>query len=264
MLRASRKIKYLFSGNLNKPVISNPWFNGKESDLLRCQIARISHNITIIPNINKWKVNTSEPRELEGPNDEAKEPDTNECLNLKNWVHYLPSLLNEGRTIHMEREPPENKDAEEFKKEIVDKDPFEARLKPISNDVNIKCPIPHVKIPSWKISYSYEDKIYTNPDIIINLEDEESLKKDNSISHTIIQLRNLVWPGAHVIKLKNQLFYFYFGWGMKYNDESLEEKYVFQNFPKIENENEDLPVGEEPNSPPEIKDDNNADNNMDN
>ena len=244
----------MFSGNLNKSVVSNPWFNGKESDLLRCQIARISHNVNIIPNINKWKVNPDEPRELEGPNEEAKDPDTNECLNISNWVHYYPSILNEGRTIHMEKEAPENKDPEEFKNEIIKNDPFEPRLKQISKDNDIKCPIPYVKIPSWKISYCYEDKIFTNHEVIINPEDEESLKKDNSMSYTIIQLRNLVWPGSHVIKLKSQLYYFYFGWGIKYNDESLEQKFTFQNFPSIENENDDLVVEEEPNKSNEPKD----------
>ena len=259
LLKAARKIKYTFTGNLNRPVVSNPWFNGKESDLLRCQIARITHNMQIIPNVGKWKVG-QEPRELEGPIDEARDPDTNECLNIKNWVHFSPSILKEGRTVHMEKEAPEGKDPDEFKKEIVSNDPFEPRLKSISNDTLIKCTIPNIKIPSWKLSYCYDDKIYTNQDIIINPEDEESLKKDTSISRVIINLRNLIWPGAHVIRMKGQIQYYYFGWGMKYSDDILEDKFVFQSFPKIQDENEDLPVGEEPNKQVEVQE--NIDNNL--
>jgi len=255
LLRASRKIKYLFTGNLNRPVVSNPWFDGKEADLLRCQIARISHNIQIIPE-GKWKV-AQDLRELE-PVDEPREADTNECLMMKNWVHFQPSILKEGRLVHMEKEAPEGKDPEELKKEIIANDPFEPRLKSISNDSLIKCPIPNVRIPAWKLSYCYDDKIYTNQDIIINPEDPESLKKDTSISRVIIHLRNLIWPGAHVVKIKTQIHYIYFGWGMKYNDEILEDRFVFQSFPLIQKENVDLPIGEEPNQPPVIENMDNA------
>ena len=39
----ARKIKVLFSGNLERDIICNPFFFGKEKHLLRAQIARISH-----------------------------------------------------------------------------------------------------------------------------------------------------------------------------------------------------------------------------
>ena len=45
----SRQIKHIFTGDLNAPVISNPFFKGKEENLLRAQIARISHATTLIP-----------------------------------------------------------------------------------------------------------------------------------------------------------------------------------------------------------------------
>lgn len=260
LLRASRQIKYQFTGHLNRQVVSNPWFPGKESDLLRCQIARISHNINIIPNVGKWKV--GQERELEGPIEEAKEADINDCLQLKNWVHFSPSILKVGRTVHLEKEAPEGKDPEEFKKEIILQDPFEKRLKPISEDSLIKCSIPLVRINAWKLSYCYDDKIYTNQDIVINPEDEESLKKDNSINRTIVHIRSLVWPGGNVFRLKNQIYSFYFGWGVKYSDEILEDKFVFQTFPLIQKENKDLLIGEEPNEPQQVKEVN--ENNMDN
>lgn len=243
----------MFTGDLTRPIVSNPWFNGKESDLLRCQIARISHHITIIPNVNNFKIG-QDPREVE-PNEEASQPNINDCININNWVHQLPSILNEGRLVHLERDPGEV-DPEEFKKQIIAKDPFEPRLKRIVDDKPIKCPIPKIVIPSWKLSYCYDDKIYTNPNIIINPNDEESLKKDTSICNTIVYLKSLTWPGGHIVRMNKQNYYYYFGWGNKYNDDVLEDKFVFTAFPKIENESVDLPVGEEPNAPPEEVDHN--------
>ncbi len=257
LLKASRKIKVLFTGDLNKPVISNPWFNGKESDLLRCQIARISHNITIIPNvktivtnqeskeINCYKIG-SDKREIEPVEDPLPLPSINDVLNIKNWVHFLPAILNEGRIVHAEKEPPTNMDPDEFKAKVIADDPFEDRLKKIVDDKAIKCPIPNLLIPAWKLAYCYDDKIYTNP-YIAPPTDDETVKKDDSINNTIVHLRSLIWPGAHVIRIKGQTQYLYFGWGNKYNDDSLEDRFVFTSFPKIESELQDLPVGEEPN-----------------
>lgn len=42
-------IKKLFTGDLNALVITNPKFNGSEAHLLRCQITRITHNVTLQP-----------------------------------------------------------------------------------------------------------------------------------------------------------------------------------------------------------------------
>lgn len=248
-LRASRTIKMVFSGNLNKSIISNPWFNGKESDLLRCQIARISHHITVIPNVNSYKI-VPDSRDIEPSEDPIPQPSINDCLNIKNWVHFVPGILKEGRLVHMEKDPGEV-DPDIFKKQIVDADPFDALLKSVVDDKSIKCPIPNITIPAWKLSYCYDDKIYTNPHVIIVPDDEESLKKDTSVNNTIVHLRSLTWPGGHAIRIKGQMNYLYFGWGMKYNDDVLDDKFVFTSFPKIQEEVVDQPVGEEPNGEPE-------------
>lgn len=42
-------IKYIFTGNLNASINSNPPFPGKERHLLRAQLARITHATQIIP-----------------------------------------------------------------------------------------------------------------------------------------------------------------------------------------------------------------------
>jgi radial spoke head protein 4A len=48
-LEASRKIKVLFTGNLERDIITNPFFFGKEKHYLIAQIARISHGTTVTP-----------------------------------------------------------------------------------------------------------------------------------------------------------------------------------------------------------------------
>lgn len=48
-INISRKIKYLFTGNLEQDIITNPYFHGKEKHLLKCQIVRINYSCTLVP-----------------------------------------------------------------------------------------------------------------------------------------------------------------------------------------------------------------------
>ena len=48
-LNCSRKIKYCFTGNLDKQVFTNPHFTGKEAHLLKCQIVRMNYSCSIVP-----------------------------------------------------------------------------------------------------------------------------------------------------------------------------------------------------------------------
>ena len=56
---ASRKIRYIFTGDLKRPIYSNPHFNRQEQHYLICQITRIYHGTKLVPNINHW--NLAEP-----------------------------------------------------------------------------------------------------------------------------------------------------------------------------------------------------------
>ena len=38
-----RQVKYMFTGNLNRKIHSNPDFHGEETHLLRCMLGRIYH-----------------------------------------------------------------------------------------------------------------------------------------------------------------------------------------------------------------------------
>ena len=48
-IRCSRYIKKIFTGELNRPVVSSPPFMQTEKYLLKAQIVRITHNCEIAP-----------------------------------------------------------------------------------------------------------------------------------------------------------------------------------------------------------------------
>jgi radial spoke head protein 4A len=62
-IRASRTIKVLFTGDLERTIYTNPYFFGKEKDYLRAQIARISHSTTLVPK-GLWKLGEDSKREI--------------------------------------------------------------------------------------------------------------------------------------------------------------------------------------------------------
>ena len=63
-IEAARKIKYLFSGDLEHDIVCNPFFFGKEKHLLRAQVARIIHSTAIVPK-GQYKLNDENDREIE-------------------------------------------------------------------------------------------------------------------------------------------------------------------------------------------------------
>jgi len=57
---------------------------------------------------------------------------------LENWCHLAPNILKCGRTVHLQPEPPKeeppNYDPAIALKELETIDPYEPRLKPLSED----------------------------------------------------------------------------------------------------------------------------------
>jgi len=254
-IRAARKIRYVFSGDLNRKIITNPYFPGVEKDYLRCQIARITHGTKIEPSTNHWVVpdpeNQFKPLEKNPDTDKVKPMKLNDYLNLSNWIHFPPVIIKQGRVSHYMELPEEN--ADEYKLKFMQNDPFGKRIKPISDDTNLLSSIPNVKLPSWRLLYTYEDKIYNNPNIKLPepTENTEEEPKDTTTNYVILCVKSLRWPGSLTIKVKNEVNFFYFGWGQKFADYTMGENFVYQDFPFIPQdvkEHEDYP---EPNAPAE-------------
>lgn len=81
---ASRKIKHIFTGDLNAKINSNPPFPGKERHLLRAQLARIFHATTIAPN-KMYEID--EETNLMKFSEEFVMPSTEELKATDQWVN---------------------------------------------------------------------------------------------------------------------------------------------------------------------------------
>ena len=77
----SRQVKKMFSGNLDAPVITYPFFAGKESDFLRATIARITSETVL--NVKGYLSYTEEMEIQE--TEEYSFPE--DVCGDKNWVH---------------------------------------------------------------------------------------------------------------------------------------------------------------------------------
>ena len=235
-IRISRQIKYTLTGNLENPIHSNPTFIGTEKHYLKCIIVRIYHGAKIVPSINHFTIEDPEsPFKPLTPAEKPKQLKYNDLINMDNWIHFPPGILACGRVSHMTEEPPEGVDPEEFKKQVIAKDPFDKRMQKISEDkkifINQK-----VRIKPWRIDVGYEDSIYINPYIKLLDETQPDFdpneQKDNTANFLAICIRSLRWPGAVNIWSGKETYFFYFGNGQKYLEVN-EKPYVFKDFPKI-------------------------------
>lgn len=123
-IMASRKMKKLFTGDLETPISSYPPFPGLEKDYLRSQITRIASGATacvtgmfiqdpeneeevvIMPNDPVW--------DADPPNAGFVPPKAVELSSTVNWTHHpsYPSLLSKmGRCVEPEREDMDEEEA---------------------------------------------------------------------------------------------------------------------------------------------------------
>ncbi|XP_075464879.1 radial spoke head protein 6 homolog A isoform X2 [Ascaphus truei] len=138
-ISAARKIRRLFTGRLDAPVVTYPPFPGSEINLLRAQIARISAGTHISP-LGYYQFGEEEGEE----DDEGAARDTYEenpdfdgippselVESLSNWVHHAQHILPQGRCVwynpslkseddmtEEEAEEEEKEEAEEAEAEI--------------------------------------------------------------------------------------------------------------------------------------------------
>ena len=105
-INASRKIKYSFTGDLEKVICTNPHFNGKESHLLKCQLVRISFSCQIVPR-TMFNVNAEDKKQIEPAGEEWKLPGFSFLSSLENWVHHPQNILKNGRLTLLKPNIPE-------------------------------------------------------------------------------------------------------------------------------------------------------------
>ncbi|XP_063289386.1 radial spoke head protein 6 homolog A [Pelobates fuscus] len=204
---AARKIKRLFTGILDAPVVTYPPFLGTEANLLRAQIARISAGTHVSPlGYYQFSEEEGEEEEESGAKDTCEEnpefegvPVSELADNLSNWAHHVQHILPQGRCVWVNtsaksEEQEEEEEGEEEEKEDEEEAMPEVGpplLTPLSEDAEIGHTAP------WTVSIS---------------------------SHLIPQyalavLRSNLWPGAYTIASAKKFENIYIGWGTKYSPE---------------------------------------------
>ena len=98
-IKTARRIKHIFTGDLNADVESNPQFVGKERHLLRAQLARIFHATAIVP--AGLFAEDEETKEVKFA-DEFTFPKTEELKDLEKWSNVHQQILKAGRCTHLE------------------------------------------------------------------------------------------------------------------------------------------------------------------
>ena len=97
-INAARKIRHIFTGDLNAPVECNPYFDGKERHLLRAQLSRIFAATAIVP--TKMFTFEEESNDMKF-DEEFIMPDTDTLKNLTEWGNLNQIILRAGRTEHL-------------------------------------------------------------------------------------------------------------------------------------------------------------------
>ena len=209
-LAAAKQIKVSFTGNLEREIVTNPYYFRQEKHYLRAQIARIHHATKLVP-FGRHKITEREekselpfdvePNQPEDPEQPIPTPTAEQMCQKKNWVHYSKNILNNNRTSHAIGE--EVEDREKAIDNLLQTDPYEPRLKPITADKACK----GNGMPAW-ILRTYGDKMtyaMSNP-------------QHGSKQYTVVVVRSTVWPGALSYFWQGQWGELYMGDGLKHED----------------------------------------------
>lgn len=204
-IKASRLIKVLLTGDLERPIFTNPFFDGQEKHYLRAQIARISASTTLIPKGLMRPVEDSETREVEENTPEEGDivmPSTSAMNALDMWVHANKNILLNGTTSLKQPEPPEGEDWDEDTtnakmKELLDSDPYAPLLAPICDDSKISVS-KTLHQPAWSVKLMGDSTEY------------------KGVSNGVVVVRSLQWPGSYSFYNNGQFQQIYVGNGHKY------------------------------------------------
>lgn len=119
-IQAAKLIKYIFTGELNASIQSNPPFPGKERHLLRAQIARITHATCIIP---KGLIEVDEESQKDKYAEEFSLPGSpDELKSLEIWAHRHKQILQAGRLTHLAPASLTEEEKEEYLGKVAETD----------------------------------------------------------------------------------------------------------------------------------------------
>jgi radial spoke head protein 4/6 len=162
-LQCARETQYAFSGHLDRKVFTNPFIHFQEKFLLRAAISRITSTTNIQPvgvqrlqEESEFDLTDNVPEDGEGP---VPIPTTSQMKQRNMWCHSNRNILKCNRITHVELAAPEEEgvEMEDLVKAQRSKDPYEARLKPISLDTAVQG-----GMPAWVIRHHGDAKEYTS------------------------------------------------------------------------------------------------------
>ena len=198
-INQARKIKHIFTGDLNADVDTNPQFNGKERHLLRATLARIFHATAIVPKgLFMLDEDTNEVKFSE----EFAFPKTDELRDIKNWSNVHQIILNAGRCTHVPPNVPED-DLPAAMEELEGKDPTVERFRDIGEHQLFAA-----EQPCWISKVVGDTQQYT-----------EGGEGEN-ISYAINVIKSLRWPGSTTVSKGGKCTTVYVGYGLKKGDPS--------------------------------------------
>lgn len=186
-IATARKIKKLFTGDLDRQVVSFPWFPGRERHLLRAVIALISSETVLCPAGMLQQIEEGGDPE-EDP--EFEFPPTKSLANIDAWTHSRPHLTQGGLSSY----PDLDEEDENYSRlqQQMEEDPILEVTRPAKEDANL----PDGR-PAWSVRFVGDTASY----------------KDTC--HGIVVVRSNTWPGA-VTFCRNKLFAsVYCGWGLR-------------------------------------------------
>ena len=214
-LRAARLIRVLFTGDLERKIFTNPFFEGKEKHYLRAQIARISHSTSLIPKGLMRPIEDDENRGIEENTPDEGEivmPSTTQMKSLDMWVHATKNILKNGTTILKQPEAPEGEEWDDDRvnaemKKLLESDPYAPLLSPVSDDAKISVS-KTMKQSAWICRLTGDTTEYIS---------ELTRQK---VSNGIVVVKSLQWPGSINFYFNGRFQKIYVGDGHKYEQGS--------------------------------------------
>jgi len=196
-IQAARHIRKYLSGDLKRKIKSYPPFPGEEALFLRAQIARISASTVVSP-VGYYKFDEEDEMPEGGPapvvlNTEFEWPSTEALLLPQNWVHHIPYILPQGRTVWVNPNPPKvvSEDAEqdeEHEEPQIEPETGPQILTNLADDVEVTA-----DVPSWSIR------------VASNL----------NAKYSPVFLKSNRWPGAVTVGYSDRFVNIYVGYGLK-------------------------------------------------
>ena len=198
-IQQARKIKHIFTGDLNAEVDTNPAFTGKERHLLRATLARIFHATAIVPKgLFMIDDETNEVKFSE----EFAFPKTEELKDIKAWSNVHQIILQAGRTTHVQPNVPED-DLAAAMEELEAKDPTVERFR----DIGEHALFPGEQ-PCWLSKVVGDTQQYTEGG------------EGDTVSYAVNVIKSLRWPGALTVSKGGKCTSIYVGYGLKKGDPS--------------------------------------------